>query len=68
MNEPNFDFNTSCVTLVTCMFNIKNWILSTPPTIPIVIFLEPTNYTYTSDNATFAKALKESNQTEGPDT
>jgi hypothetical protein len=68
MNEPNFDFNTTCVTLTTCLFNIKNWLLTTPNTLPIVVYLEPTNYTYTSDNATFAAALAASNQTEAPDT
>ena len=68
MNEPNFDFNTSCVTLVTCLFNIKNWLLSTPNTMPIVIYLEPTNYTYTTNNATFAAALAATNQTDAPTT
>lgn len=70
MNEPDFDWNSTCVTLVTCLFNIKNWLLTTPNTVPITIYLEPTEYTYataTGDNSTFAAALAASNQTGGPD-
>lgn len=67
MNEPNFDWNTSCVTLVTCLFNIKNWLLSTPNTVPITIYLEPTGYVYNADSTTFADALAASNQTGAPD-
>ena len=67
MNEPNFDWNSSCTTLVTCLFNIKNWLLTTPGTVPITIYLEPRTYTYTTDNVTFASALAASNQTGPPD-
>lgn len=66
MNEPNFDWNTSCTTLTTCLYNIKNWLLTTPSTVPITIYLEPTTYVYTTNNQTFATALAESNQTGPP--
>ena len=68
MNEPDFDFNTSCTTLSTCLFNIKNWILTTPGTVPLTIFLEPSQFTYTGNgsNTTFADALSRSTQTGGP--
>lgn len=68
MNEPNFDFNTTCTTLVTCLFNIKNWLLTTPNTVPITIYLEPSIYTYTgnSSNATFATALGQSSANGAP--
>ena len=68
MDEPNFDFNSTCTTLVTCLFNIKNWLLTTPNTVPITIFLEPSGFTYTGNgtNTTFADALAASNQTGGP--
>jgi len=68
MSEPNFDFNTTCVTLTTCLFNIKNWLLTTPNTIPLTIYLEPTKYTYplTTGSTTFATALNDSTQTGGP--
>ena len=66
MNEPNFDWNTSCTTLTTCLYNIKNWLLTTPSTVPITIYLEPTSYVY-SDSTAFADALAASNQTGPPD-
>lgn len=66
MNEPNFDWNSSCTTLATCLQNIKNWLLTTPNVNPITIYLEPSEYVYTTDNATFAAALKASNQTGPP--
>lgn len=68
MNEPNFDWNTSCVTLVTCLFNIKNWMLTTPNTVPITIYLEPTTYTYAANSSAFNAALSASNQTGAPNT
>jgi hypothetical protein len=50
------------------LFNIKNWLLTTPNTVPITIFLEPSQFTYTGNgtNTTFADALAASNQTGGP--
>jgi hypothetical protein len=66
-NDPNFDWNTTCYTLSTCLFNIKNWILSTPNPLPITIYLEPTTYTFIDPASTVATdALKASNQTDGP--
>ena len=47
---------------------MKNWLLTTPNTNPITIYLEPTTYVYTSNNATFAAALAASNQTGAPNT
>ena len=70
MQEPNFDFNSTCTTLVTCLQNIKNWMLITPGTVPITIYLEPSNYTYTGtgSNTTFANALKASTSSNAPKT
>ena len=71
MNEPNFDWNTTCTTLTTCLQNIKNWILDTPNPVVLTIYLEPSEYTYTSatgDNTTFSEALAASNKTGPPDT
>ena len=61
-SDPNFDFNSTCLTFVTCLQEIKNWFLDTAgfDTLPITIYVEPRDSTFltanTAINADFAKS------------
>ena len=55
--DPDFDFQSSCVTLETCLQLIQSWSVNHTDHIPITVYLEPREQTLLGNSSSINQQL-----------